>query len=162
MYKNILAPLDGSSEAESAIVRAKEFATVYGSTIHLVHVIEHLKTGVLTAGATRYPSEMNIEVERMYVEGQISQEEVYLKDLAMPLQSEGINVETSIDSGNVPEYIVGYAQRNDINVIVMTKHGHGGIRQLILGSTTDRASSSLSRLYRFFGHSRLYTLVRSP
>ena len=143
MYRNILVPLDGSLEAQSAIVRAKGLATADVSTIHLLHIIEHLKTGVLTTGATRYPSNLNLEVERMYEEGQISEEEEYLNKLAIALQQEGINVETAIDSGDVPEHIAGYAKRNDIDVIVMTKHGHGGFRHLILGSATDRVVRSV-------------------
>ncbi len=138
MYKNILVPLDGSHEAQSAITRAKGLAMAGDSTIHLIHIIEHLKTGVLTAGATRYPSNLNLEVERMYEESQISEEEEYLNNLAIALIGEGLNVETAVDSGDAPEIISGYAKRKDIDVIVMTKHGHGGFRHLILGSATDR------------------------
>ena len=143
MYGKILVPLDGSQEAESAIMKAEGLAKSFGSTLHFIHVIEHIKSGVLTADATRYPSELNLEVERLYEEGQISEEGDYLETLANPLRKEGINVETAVDSGNVVDYIAAYARRSDIDLIVLTKHGHGGIRHLFLGSVADRLIRSV-------------------
>lgn len=144
MYKNILVALDGSEEAKSAIGRAKVLAKSMGATIHLVHVIEHVRKGVHSAGATRYPTEMNFQVEREYEEGQIIEESDYLADLAAPLRGEGIQVETSVDSGDVSHYIAAYAERNAIDLIVITKHGHGGVKHLLIGSVTDRVIRSVN------------------
>ena len=33
--------------------------------------------------------------------------------------------------------IIGFSRKHDINVIVMTSHGKGGLRRVVMGSVTD-------------------------
>lgn len=62
--------------------------------------------------------------------------------MASQLKVEGIAVETQLFEGSPHEQIAEYAKQNGVDVIVMSTHGHGGVKRLIVGSTTDRVIRS--------------------
>ncbi len=44
--------------------------------------------------------------------------------------------------GDPSENIIAYAKEHCINLVVMSTHGHGGLRRLLMGSVTDRVVHS--------------------
>ena len=44
---------------------------------------------------------------------------------------------TQILVGRPWEEIIGYAERNNAGLIIMTTHGYGGVKHAVLGSTTE-------------------------
>lgn len=63
----------------------------------------------------------------------------YLDRIAESLEGRGREVETvvlvELSAANA---IVEYAEQNEIDLIAMATHGHGGLRRIALGSVTDR------------------------
>jgi len=58
----------------------------------------------------------------------------YLELNAKGLQSQGIKASTAIAYGNVADEIVGFADKNNINLIIISTHGYSGIKRWVLGS----------------------------
>ncbi|MDA0770758.1 MAG: hypothetical protein BZY79_06425 [SAR202 cluster bacterium Casp-Chloro-G4] len=161
MYTQILVPLDGSSLAERAIPHAQGLAKTYGATVHLLQVITHNPSGGHAQGDSAEPREgvyraalaglaggastgnsFTLDLVRRLKEAQIEEAQEYLAHVASQLKVEGIAVETQLFEGSPHEQIAEYAKQNGVDVIVMSTHGHGGVKRLIVGSTTDRVIRS--------------------
>jgi nucleotide-binding universal stress UspA family protein len=49
-----------------------------------------------------------------------------------------MHVTTALREGAADENIVAYAKEYEIDLIVMSTHGHSGFKRFLLGSVTDR------------------------
>ena len=132
MYKRILVPLDGSQLAEIAIPYAEELAIHLGSEVILVNV--------------RMPAENPDEPEhRVYISKTAAATgQDIKKSSALPL-GEKVKVESAIigSSGllmHPAEEIIGYAEKENISLIVLATHGRTGISRWALGSTANKVA----------------------
>jgi nucleotide-binding universal stress UspA family protein len=145
MYSSILVPLDGSELSERALGAARDIAKTYDSTVHLLQVVSRspeLEARRTSGMETAQSIEYNIDLARERVESQMQRAKEYLDSMAAGLQSAGVKTATALAEGSADEGIVNYAAENGIDLIVMSTHGHGGLRRLFLGSTTDRVIRS--------------------
>lgn len=141
MYSRILIPLDGSKAAEKALPHAEGLAKSHGAAIHLLMVFtRHPNPGNVTGGA--FASGRGVpealELSRQLEDAQIVQAEEYLEHAEIRLKDEGFQVETELGEGSPHEHIIDYAKKHGIDLIIMATHGHGGLKRMLLGSTTDR------------------------
>jgi nucleotide-binding universal stress UspA family protein len=109
-YRKVLVPLDGSELAERAIPYAKNFAKTKGSEIILFTV------STTSAGQLDRPMKAYLELN------------------TKELQSQGIETSTVIAYGNVADEIIKFADKNKIDLIIISTHGHSGIKRWVLGS----------------------------
>jgi len=65
-----------------------------------------------------------------------------LTRIADALAHEGAQAEISILTGDPAEEITHYADDNEVDLIVMGRHGRGGVRRWFTGSTTERVLRS--------------------
>ncbi len=142
MYSQILVPLDGSKLAEKALPHAEGLAKTSKATIHLLRVFtRHPEGPDPTSGSgleTAESVQHNIEIARRLEDSLISQAEEYLEHITIRLKNDGLSVESDITEGHADDRIVNYAKNHGIDLIVMSTHGRGGLRRLLLGSVTDR------------------------
>ncbi len=146
MFSNILLPLDGSKLGEKALEAVKNLASSSEVTVHLIEVVSRNPelearrgtSGFFQTGAL----ELEIDKARELVDRRLERAKEYLEAMGAELQSAGINVVTALGEGAADEQIVAYAKENNIDLIVMSTHGHGGLRRLFLGSVTDRVVHS--------------------
>ncbi len=52
--------------------------------------------------------------------------------------SEGIEIESLVDEGDVTDTILGFAQAQAVDLIVMGTHGRHGLDHILLGSVTEK------------------------
>ena len=162
MYTQILVPLDGSEIAEKAIPHAQGLAKTYGATVHLLQVFRHHPSGGhprgngpdgggtvgLRAGLSGgiptglAANKRSLELASQLQEAHIQEAQEYLEHVATQLKNDGLDVKTDIHEGEPYEHIAEYARQHGIDIIVMSSHGHGGVKRLIMGSTTDRVIRS--------------------
>ena len=146
MFSQILVPLDGSELSERALSHAKDIAKSGGATVHLVRVLtRHPAADARPFGSgldADYALAQTAEMARALNQAELESVQAYLDGHSRALEGEGIAVQTDIHEGSPEDHIVGYAQDNDVDLIVMSTAGHGGIRRLVLGSTTDRVIRS--------------------
>ena len=113
MYKRILVPLDGSGLAEGALPYAEGVATRLHSEVIL-----------LTACA---PSDW---LERPL--------KAYLEKRAEELSSLGIKASPLVVHGNAANEILDFAEKNDIDLIIISTHGYTGPSIWPLGSIANK------------------------
>jgi len=145
MFNDILVPLDGSELSERALPMAQGLAKSSEATVHLIQMIsrEHELTagrGTESAPAAEYEMDM----ARRLTETKLNSGKTYLESIGSQLQGAGIKVETefTVKAGNPAENIIAYAKEHSINLVVMSTHGHGGIRRMLMGSVADRVVHS--------------------
>ena len=125
MYEKILVPLDGSKLAEVALPYAEELAGKLGSEVILIHVSD----------SGSYQTDQSIQ---SYMQ-QIVEATAYNaeKHLGM-LVAKRIEVSSEIIAGNPAEEIAAYADKADIDLIVLATHGRTGIERWALGSVANK------------------------
>ena len=141
MFANILVPLDGSALSEHALAMAQHLARSSATSLHLLQVISfqpELEALRSSGGDSVTMLEMAQDAARRVREAQTARGKAYLEGLAAQLQHAGLHVTTALREGAADEHIVAYAQEHAIDLIVMTTHGHSGIKRFFLGSVTDR------------------------
>jgi len=122
-YRRILVPLDHTDLDRKALSHAAAMAKMHHAKLYLLHVEEGVTSQVYGELAS------TAEVEAG---------EQYLERIAATLRAEGVEVETAIAySGSPRREIVRYAAEVDADLVIMGAHGHGHLKDLILGNTID-------------------------
>lgn len=145
MYSQILVPLDGSKLSEKAIPHAQGLARPVRAKVHLINVFTSHPSGgsPLGGGIEANQSVSNTaEIARQLHEALISETQEYLEHKAKQLTDDGIETQIEITEGSPHDHIIDYARQHSIDLIVMASHGHGGIKRLLTGSTTDKVIRS--------------------
>jgi nucleotide-binding universal stress UspA family protein len=132
MYKVIMVPTDGSGFDREAIRVALRVAERSKAKVRLVRVLESDSFFGTTAEA--HWTAMSDERGRSERTSALSE----LYTLAAECRS-GCTAEITVDlhGGPVADVLQGYAQRHDVDLIVMSTHGRTGVSRLSLGSVTD-------------------------
>ena len=129
MYKKILVPLDGSQLSECSLEHVKTIATGCNvPEVVLVRIIEPIH-GYAVLGEDWYKEAEN------KAKATINN---YLSGVADELRKSRINVTTVILQGEPAEEILGYAEKNNVDLIIHTTHGFSGIVRWAIGSVADR------------------------
>ncbi|MBB5210401.1 universal stress protein [Microbulbifer hydrolyticus] len=134
-FKHILLPLDSSTLAEEAVTHAITLARSSGADIHLLHV-------------QKSPSHSDEHCTDP-VEWRLRRAELrsYLKNLSEQITGQNIRVTLSIVEGRPAEQIVEYCEEKNIDLIVITAYGKGGISRFDFGSTAQQVFSGSGRSF---------------
>jgi manganese transport protein len=128
-YARILVPLDHTSLDRLAVRHAAGMAKLHGATLYLLHVEEDVTSRV-------YGQESST--------AEVEAGDHYLAGIADSLRQQGVTVDTAIFHSSSPKReIVRYARQIRPDLIVMGAHGHGGLKDLIFGSTIDPVRHNL-------------------
>ena len=145
MFTQILVALDGSELAEKALPIARNLANSSGGTLHLIQAVSRQPELEAARGGSGYSApaaEHERDMARQLVEARLSRGKDYLKGVAAQLTSAGLKLETTILEGAAEEQIISYSKEHGIDIIVISIHGYGGVKRLLLGSVTDRVIRS--------------------
>lgn len=125
--ERLLVPLDGSQLAEAALPIAARLADACSAAIALLHVIEK-------------DAPNSIHGDRHLVSR--ADAEAYLAQLAQQLAGEDRRVEFHVHEapvGNVAQSIATHAEGPRSDLILLSTHGAGGVREALWGSIAQRA-----------------------
>jgi len=125
MYSKILLATDGSEDAWRATDHAFELAEGFGASVHVVYVSE-------TAVPVAYGDYLRAEGDRV------------ARSIAARGAQRGIDVVWEVLEGVPHEEIEKYAERRDVDLIVVGSRGKSGIERRLLGSVTDRLLRTVS------------------
>jgi nucleotide-binding universal stress UspA family protein len=127
--KKILVPIDFSECSRKALQYALPFARQFDAALTLLYVVEPIPY----TGSEHY--EMNLPLlEKQMREGA----EKNLAELAEKEIGDRARVEKSVRSGRPFAEIINAAETRDIDLIVISTHGHTGLKHVLLGSTAER------------------------
>ena len=126
----ILVGCDFSPDSDQAFNHGLSLAQEFQSELHLAHVIEPPSQPDLIRDETS----VTIEIQEDYRVILTNK----LKDMVPEEAGNWCTPQTSLLEGQPYEELVNYAETNDIDMIVLGVRGHGLVKTLFLGSTTDR------------------------
>ncbi|MEJ2312470.1 MAG: universal stress protein [Gemmatimonadales bacterium] len=127
-FGRILVPMDYSDNSEVALGYAREIASSEGASLHLLHVLE-----VGTYPDFYFP----VQASQMFDMPELK--ERALQHLRDRLEKEGPEVpeELHVELGHPAQNIVEYAERAEIDLIVLASHGRTGLERALLGSVAE-------------------------
>ena len=135
MFNHILVATDFSEPSAAALECARTLADSFGSTLHLLHVLETSVVGpfgtpVFIAGGDA-------------VQGQLFEEaKTRLENLLTPADRSRGNVVADVVVGTSARTILDYAADHGMALIVMGTHGRGGMAHLLMGSVAEKVVRS--------------------
>jgi nucleotide-binding universal stress UspA family protein len=133
MFNRILVPLDGSPLAERAISHAELFARVFGGNIFLLQVLEP---------TSYYENPRAVDPLRWQIHK--AEADVYMKGIAQRIREDlgeeqtGCQVEYAIREGKAAENIVDYALSENIDLLIISTHGSGGLSRWNISSVAQK------------------------
>ena len=136
MYEKILVPLDGSALAERAILHAREIARGPRREILLLQAV-NLPMPVVPE-AVLIPDGKWLDEAR-------KEAAWYLEWIAAPLREAGMRVRTLLDERAPADAILHVAAREEVDLIVMSTHGRGGLSRVLIGSVAESVFRATSR-----------------
>ena len=132
MYKKILVPLDGSDLAELALPYAEELAGSLSCEITLIHVSE--------SADEKYENMHQLYIEKIVEATKQGAERCRKNKRAKKIKVSSVHL-----MGHIAEQIVDYADKESIDLIVMTTHGRSGIRRWLLGNVAAKVVRATDR-----------------
>ncbi|MBL1276484.1 MAG: universal stress protein [Ectothiorhodospiraceae bacterium] len=125
-YQHILCAVDLSDDNIVVASRAAELATRYQAKLTLLHVVEYIPIDL--ANELVLPQQQEIE-ELLVVQAESSLVLLAEKNVVGQLQN-------IVVQGSTKSEILGYAEENQIDLIVLGRHGRHGLSRL-LGSVAN-------------------------
>jgi nucleotide-binding universal stress UspA family protein len=128
--ENILVGCDFSPDAGLAFEYGLSLAQEFQSELHLAHVIEASIYQELHKTETPIEEELQQEIHNRLLQK--------LQDMVPEEARNWCTPQTSLLDGHPYEELVKYAEQHNIGIIVLGTRGHGLVKSLFVGSTTDR------------------------
>ena len=125
-YRHILCAVDLSEENVAVASRAAELARFYQAKLSLLHVVEYIPIDL--ANELVLPQQQEIEQQL------VAQATAHLRSLASKMGIEPLH--EAVVQGSTKSEIIEYAQANQVDLIVLGRHGRHGISRL-LGSVAN-------------------------
>jgi universal stress protein A len=123
--KSILVPIDFSRISQKALDYALPLAKQFGATITLLHAIE--------------PPPYSVDLAYLPKDGfPIGPMKKELDALAKRTIEPALLNEAIVQVGAAFEVITNVARDSEVDLIVITTHGHTGLKHVFMGSTAER------------------------
>ncbi|HEU5245601.1 MAG TPA: universal stress protein [Candidatus Udaeobacter sp.] len=128
-FREILAPLDFSECSMQGLAYAKAFARHFKSKITLLNSV-HFPYYVASDEYARYDLPRLMQHAEIFARDQ-------MRDLFEKTDWNGLEVETSLQTGHPGQEICEHARDSDVDLIVISTHGSTGLTHLLLGSVAE-------------------------
>lgn len=138
MYDRILVLLDGSTRAETILPHVKHLATLSGSKVILLQVVEPM-----APAATTYDVMPHYEADLAELWTQEAQE--YLESVQEDFRQLGIETKIVIAHGPVVRSILNAARDEKADLIAMASHGRTGLASVFYGSKAAGVLQQIDR-----------------
>jgi nucleotide-binding universal stress UspA family protein len=123
MFTRILVPTDFGPASDAALTYARSLATIFGSTVHVLHVMENVFLRPMVSD----PHDVKAMALRT------------LEDRISGIDAHGVRFVPVLECSDEPaDEIVSYARIQDIDLIVMGTHGRTGVAHFLMGSVAER------------------------
>lgn len=138
-FSKILVPIDGSKNADKALSKALSIAEKFGSKLILIHVIsDFIPDFSTTPEGFQIPNTDVIKIRTAVRE----QAETMMNERLDQVQKKKLSCEYIIEVGDVGSEIIEYAEKNNVELVVIGARGLGKFKQLLLGSVSNRVATN--------------------
>ncbi|TVR72974.1 MAG: universal stress protein [Sphaerobacteraceae bacterium] len=134
--RSILLPVDGSRYSESAIDYAVELARLFGSTLHLIRVVDTPSAYGLLSRHMETAATGDILDE--IIDSMRNEANAYIDQLAERLSNEGVQVRKTVVEGFPGEQLIEHERRGFFQLVVMATAGRSGVSRVVFGSVAER------------------------
>jgi nucleotide-binding universal stress UspA family protein len=124
MYKRILVAVENSAYDDAIISHVRVLARENKASVVLIHVADGWAARNIGPLHLRQSQEMQEDL-------------AYIEKISASLESDGLDAEAVLASGDPADEIVAAAQREACDLIAMATHGHRFIGDLIRGSVAN-------------------------
>ncbi|BBD80314.1 universal stress protein [Aerosticca soli] len=132
MFSHILLPTDGSELSLRAVDTGIELAQRIGAKVYGFHVIAPFPT-------VAYLAELIQASQESYTREATERANRFLDEVKQRAQKAGVPCETGYEFDQRPYCaIIGAAEKQHCDLIVMASHGWRGFDRLLLGSETHK------------------------
>ncbi len=142
MFNKILVPIDGSKLAECTFGHLEEIASgCKVKEIILLTVLEVIAPPFMEV-ETQYQIDEMIRLQESDEKKTREKAENYLSGAVNYLKTQGVTARSVLIKTDVmqstPEVILNYAEKNNVDLIIISTHGRSGISRWAFGSVADR------------------------
>ncbi|MDP4115461.1 MAG: universal stress protein [Bacteroidota bacterium] len=128
--KKILVPIDFSDYSKNAFRYSIEFCKCFESEIILIYVIEPVVYPPdFSMGQIAFPT-VDMQMDKRALEE--------LEKLAKSEIPAGQKIRTIVKTGKPFIEIIDTAVEEDVDLIIISSHGHSGVQHIIFGSTAEK------------------------
>jgi len=128
MFDPILVPLDGSLLAECVLPHVIAIGQAFDAKIMLLHVLNKNRADV---ASTQLIDLLNWQINK-------AEAKLYLQRIRDRLQNSGLQINANVLEGLAAEEITEFAQSQEMKLIILSSHGHSGLRKWFIGSITHK------------------------
>ena len=127
MFDPILVPLDGSLLAECVLPHVIAVGQAFNAKIRLLHVLERNRADV----SPQLFDLLNWQINK-------TEAKLYLEKIRERLQKSGLQTETIVLEGPLPESIMEFAQSQEVKLVILSSHGQSGLKKWAISSVTHK------------------------
>ena len=131
MYKTILIPVENRETDQTILQHIRPLARLTKAKLLLLHVAD--------GWAAR-----NFDQLKLQESEEMKQDRAYLANLEAELRTEGFQVESLLAMGEPATEIIKLAQKEPVDLIAMSTHGHRFISDILYGATADKVRHSVN------------------
>jgi universal stress protein A len=127
----ILVPTEFSKQSQNALNYAVAFAQKFGAELYLLHVVQDLAVFIpdmITVAPPVVPTVKQL-TDAVYVAFDRLIEENQLK---------GVGIHREVREGSPFFEIIRFAREENMDLIILSTHGHTGLTHMLLGSVTEK------------------------
>lgn len=136
VMSKILVPLDGSNLSERALDTAETFAKALQAEIVLIRT---------TGNPLAATPEVGPAFEDRVAGETMDQARSYLNGVVSNLKGKGIQGRAVVEEGAPDSAILRFAQKENVDLIVMSTHGRTGLARTFLGSVAEKVVYATNR-----------------
>ena len=125
-FGKILVGINGTPASKAAGQRALDLAVSYGSEVHAVTAIDIPTDRSLRYGVLKDARQKGFKA---------------LEDIVMQGERLELQVLTELQETTPEKCLIGYAQKNDIQHIILGSKGYSGVSDILLGSVVERVAA---------------------
>jgi len=125
IIRHVLVPLDGSPLAECALPSAVAVAQALGARMTLLRVIEK---PAISSATSHHHDAVDWEMRRAEAQSQLSR-------INHDLKTRGLTSTVELLEGRPAEQIINFARALQVDLVVLSSHGEGGLTGWALSST---------------------------
>lgn len=142
MIKNVLIAVDGSENSERALDFALDFAEKYDAALTILNVSQSPSLVAVPADSTAVSGESMVGIAK---DLQKLHSSILNKAISRAKQSKPhVQVFSKLLEGDPAEEIIAATKQNEFDIVVVGHRGLGRMREMILGSTSEKVAHSAS------------------
>ncbi len=142
VISKVLVAVDGSENSERALDFTLDFAEKYGADLTAINVMESSAMATVPADISAYTGDSSMVVVAKELR---KFHEDLLKKISLKAKATkpNIAISTLLREGNPASEIISAAKEGNFDVVVMGHRGASKVREIFLGSISEKVAHSL-------------------